>query len=181
MMRTLVEWIVGERMPAETGAMGFVFERPMPGWAWFLVVIAAIAIGVWSYRRLSGSTNRTTRAMRGFLAGVRASVLVLAALLISGPSVRFERMRVERDRVEMLVDRSRSLAIEDAPAQGGARTSRDAQLSSLLAAARPTLDEIARAKELDYVGFAAGAFSLATEASGPVLGEPTGVAERPSE
>ena len=174
MMRTLVEWIVGERMPADTGAMGFVFERPMPGWAWFLVVIAAMAIGVWSYRRLSGSTNRTTRAMRGFLAGVRASVLVLAALLISGPSVRFERMRVERDRVEMLVDRSRSLAIEDAPAQGGARTSRDAQLSSLLAAARPTLDEIARAKELDYVGFAAGAFSLATEASGPVLGEPTG-------
>ena len=46
MMRTLVEWIVGERMPADTGAMGFVFERPMPGWAWFLVVIAAIAIGI---------------------------------------------------------------------------------------------------------------------------------------
>ncbi|MFM7052517.1 MAG: hypothetical protein ACKOYN_10355 [Planctomycetota bacterium] len=173
-MRAAIEWIVGERVPADAGPMTVVFERPMPAWAWFLVVLAAVAIGVWSYRRLSGAASVSTRAMRGVLACVRAATLVLVAVLVSGPSVRFERLRTERDRLEVLVDRSRSLQIADAPGDAGARVRREDQLKTLLAAAKPVLDAVARTKDIDFVGFAGGAFSLAPGAGGVELGEPAG-------
>lgn len=134
-VRSMVEWILGERVPEDAQAMVFVFERPVATWAWFLIVVGACTIGWWSYRRLSAGRSSSSRLARGGLAVLRAAAIGLLAALIAGPSVRFERMRVERDRVIVLLDRSQSLLIEDAP--GG--KSRSQQLAELLETAEPAL------------------------------------------
>jgi len=155
-----IEWVTGATLPDDVGAASVVFERPLPTWAWFLVVVGACAIGWWSYRRLSGSQSAASRATRGALALLRAAAIVLVALLIAGPSLRLERIRIERDRLVVLVDRSQSLEIEDGPAG----RSRDAELRGILADAGTTLDLIARDKDIDFAGFAGGVFSLASDA-----------------
>ena len=156
----LVRALVDGEIPAGDGAVSLVFERPMPGWAWLLVAVAALATAWWSYRRLAGATRGSTRVVRGALLALRTATLVVVALLIAGPSLRFARESVERDRLLVLVDRSRSLAIADAP--GG--ISRDAQAAELLRGAEPALREIAQGKEIDFVGFAEGAFALGAAA-----------------
>jgi len=176
--RALIEWMLGERVPDDAQAMVFVFERPVATWVWFLIVVGACLIGWWSYRRLASGTSSASRVARGGLAVLRASAIVLLAVLIAGPSVRFERTRVERDRLIVLVDRSQSLLIEDAP--GG--KSRAQQLVGLLESGEPALAAIARDKDIDFVGFAGGIFSLSREgaesATGarvlPELGEASG-------
>lgn len=181
-LRAVIEWVLGERVPDDAQAMVFVFERPVATWVWFLIVVGACLIGWWSYRRLASGTSSASRVARGGLAVVRAAAIVLLAVLIAGPSVRFERTRVERDRLIVLVDRSQSLLIEDAP--GG--KSRAQQLVDLLEAGEPALAAIARDKDIDFVGFAGGVFSLSrgTEGSAggatgdaavlPALGEASG-------
>ena len=156
LLRTCVEWILGERVPADAQAMTFVFERPVATWVWFLIVLGAGVIGWWSYRRLSSGRSASSRVARGALAALRATVVVLLAVLIAGPSVRFERTRVERDRLIVLVDRSQSLSIEDGP-DGRSRAE---QLVALLEEGEPALAAIARDKDIDFVGFAGGVFTL---------------------
>lgn len=176
-VRSVVEWILGERVPEDAQAMVFVFERPVPTWVWFLIVVGACTIGWWSYRRLSAGRSSSSRVARGGLAVLRACAIMLLAVLIAGPSVRFERTRVERDRLIVLLDRSQSLLIEDAP--GG--KSRAQQLVGLLETAEPALAAIAKDKEIDFVGFAGGVFSLARGGDGaaeagvvPQLGDASG-------
>jgi hypothetical protein len=186
LLDALVRATVTGDVPTDASSMSVVFERPLPAWAWLLVGLGAVAIAVWSYRRLQGAAKPLSRALRTVLVILRASVLLLLALLISGPSVRFERARVEPDRLVVLVDRSRSLAIADAP---GGRT-REEQLVGALRAAEPVLAQVAgapregdartaRGKDLDFVGFSGGAYSLAAEgaqvvgALGPAEGERT--------
>jgi len=186
-LRAIAGWFVQGDVPRDVGAMTLVFERPMPAWAWLLVAVGAFAVALWSYRRLQGTGKQFSRAWRGLLVVLRASVLVLVAFLISGPSLRFERTRVEADRLVVLLDRSRSLTIADAP--GGA--TREQQMVSLLRGAQGTLDEIARGgkegavpeepngrrgKDIDFVGFSGGAYSLGVSGSRAVdaLGRPEG-------
>ncbi len=164
----LIEWITGAAVPDDVGAASVVFERPLPTWAWFLVAVGACAIGWWSYRRLSGSQSAASRATRGALALVRAAAIVLVALLIAGPSLRLERIRIERDRLVVLVDRSQSLAIEDGPSG----RSRDAEMRAILADAENTLGLIARDKDIDFAGFAGGVFSLGMVAGAREAAEP---------
>jgi hypothetical protein len=164
----LIEWITGAAVPDDVGAASVVFERPLPTWAWFLVAVGACAIGWWSYRRLSGSQSAASRATRGALALVRAAAIVLVALLIAGPSLRLERIRIERDRLVVLVDRSQSLAIEDGPSG----RSRDAEMRAILTDAENTLALIARDKDIDFAGFAGGVFSLGMVAGAREAAEP---------
>ncbi len=159
LLRSFVELLLGGSVPADSGEMTVIFERPLPSWAWFLVFVFAIAVAVWSYRRLAGATQKRSRSLRTALVAFRATTLVLLVALISGPTVRFERTRTERDRLVVLVDRSRSLSIADAP--GG--TTRDEQLASILRASQGTLGTIARDKDIDVVGFSGGTFSLAAK------------------
>ena len=184
-LRAIAEWFVQGDVPRDAGAMTLVFERPMPAWAWLLVGVGLFLIALWSYRRLQGTGKPLSRAMRGVLVVLRASVLLLIAFLIAGPSLRFERSRIEADRLVVLLDRSRSLAIADAP--GG--VSREQQLRGFLGGAQPVLDQIAgidaqakpeegerRGKDIDYVGFSGGAFSLGATGGKVVdaLGTPEG-------
>ena len=156
----LVRVFVGE-VPRDVEAVRLVFERPLPAWGWFLSVMGALAVGWWSYRRLTGGSRTSSRVWRGSLAVVRAAVLVLVALLVAGPSLRFERTRTERDRLIVLVDRSMSMSIKDAP--GG--VARDDQAAAVLGSAEPALARIARTKDIEYVGFAGGVFTLQRDAS----------------
>ena len=175
--RGFIEWIVSGEVPVDSGSVSVVFSRPMPAWAWLLAAMAAVAIAMWSYRRLQGATKSWRRALRVALVVLRASVLLLLALLISGPSARFERTRVEPDRLVVLVDRSRSLSISDAPG----KFTREKQLTELLRSSEGMLSQIALSKEIDFVGFSGGAFSLAVvgtkvaDALGAAEGERTDI------
>ena len=165
--------LVVETPPAGTEGMSLVFDRPIPSWVWLFVVVAAVAVAVWSYRRLALSRTGWTRGVRVAVVVARTIAILLLVFLVLGPSVRFERTRVERDRLVVLVDRSRSLGIADA---GGGR-SRDEELAGTLASGETTLLEIARSKDLEFIGFAGGVFAL-PRADGasvlPALGEATG-------
>ena len=168
----LVRLIVADAVPSNAGEMSIVFARPLPSWGWFVIVVGAFALGWWSYRRLSGAVKTSSRVLRAALALSRAATLVLLAILVAGPSVRFERQEVERDRLVVLVDRSQSLLIADAP--GG--VTREAQLASVFDAAGDTLGKISKSKDIDYVGFAGGAFSLTRKGDAvlPDVGTPNG-------
>ena len=172
MTAEILKWILPGEVPVDSTAVRIVFERPLPAWAWLLVVAGAIAVAVWSYRRLQGANRTFSRAVRTALVVLRSCSLVLVAFLMSGPSARFERTSVERDRMIVLVDRSRSLAIADAP--GGA--TREEQLRGILSEAAPVFREIARGKDIDFVGFSGGAFALpaAGDAQVPEIGAAEG-------
>jgi hypothetical protein len=146
----------GGDVPNDVDAIRIIFARPLPSWGWFLVVVAALLVGVWSYRRIATGVTKSSRLMRGCLSLIRAATLVLIAVLIAGPAVRFERTRVERDRLVVLVDRSLSMSIKDGP--NG--ESRDEQVREALEAMRPALQSVAKTKDIDFVGFAGGAFSF---------------------
>jgi len=157
--RRVAESFFGGNLPSDVDAIRIVFDRPIPSWGWFLITVAALAVGVWSYRRLSTGSKQSSRLFRGVLTMLRASTLVLLAFLIAGPSLRFERTRVERDRLVVLVDRSLSMSIQDGPSG----ESRDVQAKATLQAARSMFETVARTKDIDFVGFAGGAFSLPTQ------------------
>lgn len=136
------------------GAEGvrFGFERPLPAWGWFTVVVLAGALSAWSYRRQAGR-----RRARGALACARGLVLLLLAVLIAGPRLTRPRERIEPDWVVVLLDRSASLTIEDAPGGG----SRDAQLRDAARAALRAFDlEPGPSRRVVWLGFGGGAFEL---------------------
>lgn len=152
----IAKFFFGNDVPSDVDAIRVIFSRPLPSWGWFLVVVAAFLVGLWSYRRIATGTTKSSRLFRGCLTILRATTLVVVALLIAGPMVRFERTRVERDRLVVLVDRSLSMSIKDGP--NG--ESRDDQAAETLEAMRPMLQSVAKSKDIDFVGFAGGAFSL---------------------
>lgn len=140
----------------------FSFERPLPPWAWALVVAAALSLAWWSYRRLTGSG-----AMRVVLAALRATLLVALVVLISGPRLVERTERVERDWVLILADRSESLIIEDAPT-GADRVSREQQLRDAVRANWQALRALSETREVVWLGFDAGAFDLRTTRDAPL-------------
>ncbi len=149
------------------------FARPLPAWAWFLAIVAALALAIWSYSRLEGS-----RRVRVALGVVRALILLLLVLVISGPQLIRPNERVEQDWVLALVDRSASMTIADVPGDGAdARVSRDEQLARALDAARERLQTLAADRTLVWLGFDRGVFDLAAPAGAPErsdLGGPDG-------
>ncbi len=183
----IVEWLLDGDVPSDAGSVSIVFERPLPAWGWLLIAVGSFLLAWWSYRRLQGTTQVLSRPLRSVLVVLRTATLMLLALLLAGPSARFERSRVEPDRLVVLVDRSRSLEIADAP--GG--TTREEQLKSALRAATPVFARIAgregddgsapardrsAGKDIDFVGFSSGTFTIPADASRIVeaIGAPEG-------
>jgi hypothetical protein len=154
--------------PGDAG-VEFGFARPLPAWGWLLVLIGAGVLAGWSYRRLAGG-----RPARAALAVLRASVLAAIVLVISGPQLVRPNDRVERDWVLVLVDRSASMTIPDAPA-GQSRTTREEQLRAALDASGPMWSGLSRAHDVVWMGFDRGAFDLRASPDGaPDLGRPEG-------
>jgi hypothetical protein len=148
------------------------WARPIPAWGWFLAILAAAALAGWSYWKLEGPSRS-----RGLLAGVRALVLLLILVIISGPQLIRPNDRVEKDWVLALVDRSASMSILDAP--GPAPASRDQQLQAALSAAWPSLAALASDRTVRWMGFDSGIFDLpmgstGPDGSAPALGTPQG-------
>jgi hypothetical protein len=156
------------------GAEGveFTFARPIPAWGWALAAGAALALAWWSYSHLTGP-----RTARVILAGIRATLLLLLLLLISGPQLIRPNERVEKDWVLVLLDRSASMSIADVP--GPERQTRDRQLRDAVAAAWGPLSKLNQERTVVWLGFDAGAYELKLrqEAGAPVgvdPGEPLG-------
>ena len=175
-----IDWLL-DLDTLRLGAEGvrFGFERPLPDWAWALVVVVALALGFWSYSRMTGPGWA-----RGALAALRALLLVALVALVSGPRLVERGETIERDWVLALVDRSASMTIEDAPGDAdGARVSRESSLRAALALSSGMWAGLAEEREVVWLGVASGAFDLSGEAppgggaaATPALGEPDGSA-----
>ncbi|HMN96116.1 MAG TPA: hypothetical protein PKC43_01210 [Phycisphaerales bacterium] len=161
-----------ETIPADAADVRLGWEHPLPTWAWFLVVVVAVGLGWWAYRRMRGPT-----AARAVLGAVRGALLLLLVILLCGPLLVEPREQVERDWVIMLVDRSASLEVADAPSPARrARISRDEQLRAALESARPMLDRLESERVVLWLGFDGSSFDLRREAddASPLLGEASG-------
>jgi hypothetical protein len=145
------------RWGAPDVALGF--ERPIPAWAWGGIVGAALIVSLWSYWKMEGAAWART-----LLALARASLLVLLALLVSGPQLVQRSESEERDWVLVLVDRSASMTIADAPSADGpdgARTTREGQMRAALERSWPMWRELSAQRTVVWMGFDSGAFDLA--------------------
>ncbi len=154
------------------GAEGvlFQFARPFPAWAWLLAVLAALAVAWWSYRRLIGSP-----AARWSLGALRGGLLLTLLLVISGPQLVRPNERVEKDWVLVLVDRSASMSIKDAPGAAG-RRAREEQLAESIRDGWPRLAELAKERTVVWLGFDSGVYELAAPPGDqpPEIGRPSG-------
>lgn len=120
------------------------WQHPMPTWAWALIAIGAVMFAAWSYRHLLGR-----RGMRTTLTIVRALLIVWVVVLLAGPMLIIEDYEVIPDWLIVLVDRSASMRVSDAPG----RTSRDAQLREALAAHLPAFEQQHARRERDVAWF----------------------------
>lgn len=132
------------------------FERPIPGWGWALVVAGALALAVWSYSRLIGP-----RSLRGLLAVARAGLLALLVLLVTGPRLVQQTETVEKDWILVLLDRSISMTIPDAPGEAG-RTTREAQMERILRETSEQWRALSEEREVVWLGFDRDAYDLSS-------------------
>lgn len=122
------------------------WTRPIPAWGWLLILLAATLLAAFSYRRLDGP-----RPARATLATLRALLLALIAVMISGPRLARQNQTVEPDWIVILADRSASMTLADAPTPPGA--TRDDQLLAALAAADPAWTDAAKERRLLWLAF----------------------------
>ncbi len=129
----VVRWVLGlDAVPADAADVRFGWSMALPAWAWAMACAAAVGIAWMTYRRMAVAPSRA-RA----LAALRAALLVLLAALACGPVLEVPRERIEPDAVLVLVDRSRSLEVEDMDMPGGGWRSRDAALRALVGPGGP--------------------------------------------
>jgi len=171
-MNELLSWLLdldALRLGGEN--VRFAFERPYPAWLWPGLLIGSLLFALWSYSRLIGR-----RSGRIALATIRGLLLFALFVLIAGPQLVQSEERIEEDWILVLVDRSASMTIEDAPADT-ARQQRERQLEQALDASWPTWRRLAEERTVVWLGFDAGAYDLGvseTQAEAPTLDEPTG-------
>lgn len=160
-----------ERLSLTGEGVRLGFERALPAWAWVMLVVAAVVVAVASYLRLLGPAPA-----RITLGITRALLLILLAVLISGPQLVKSTETVERDWVLVLVDRSASLTLADVQPDGAdARITREQSLRAALDDAWPAWAKIAGDREVLWLGFDRGAYDLTTTADAPPsLGDPAG-------
>ena len=124
-----VRWLLGlDAVAADATGVRLAWTVELPAWAWLTVVAGACVIARMSYRHMPLDPLRSWA-----LAAARALLLVTLAVLACGPVLEVPRERVEADSVLVLVDRSRSLEVEDMEAPGGGWRSRDAALRAVVA------------------------------------------------
>ena len=138
---------------AEGARLGF--ERPIPAWGWLLIALAALALALWSYWRLVGP-----KTMRAGLGVVRAGLILLLALLVTGPRLVQSDESIERDWVIVLVDRSASMTIGDVMDGPKDRESREDQLRTAIEQTWPMWRKLSEDRTVVWLGFDAGAYDL---------------------
>lgn len=146
----------------------FQFARPLPAYAWTLVIAGCVAIAIWSYSRLEGS-----KPSRFTLATLRALILALLAVLIAGPELTRQNERTEKDWIVVMADRSQSMLVGDGPqGSGGTRETRDAQAKAAIRDAWPAFAKLARDRNVMFLGFDQLAYDLrvARDSDGTPMG-----------
>lgn len=167
----IIRWLLDiNAIPADADSLTLAWENPFPGWVWALLLLGAAAYAAWSYTRLTGS-----RLGKAALAAVRFAIIALILVLISGPMLEMPRETVEEDWLLLLIDRSASMNIadgidgtDDADDNNNARITRDQQLRKALTQHHEMLASLSEQKQLVWLGFHLGAFSL--DAGGPSEG-----------
>lgn len=170
-MSGILDWLFGVRELSFGGAeVAIDFARPVPAWGWLLIVASAFVVSAWSYSRLEGRLWG-----RWVLAGLRGMLIVLLAVLISGPRLSQQTQSVERDSVVVLLDRSGSMGVVDAGA-AGSRVSRDQQMKEILRGTQRVWGQLAADRSVVWMGFDGSAVVLdaATGGAVPELGEAVG-------
>ncbi|MGD9689089.1 MAG: hypothetical protein AB7K52_00950 [Phycisphaerales bacterium] len=164
-MSTLVDWLLGLkdlRLGNEGVELGFATE--LEAWQWAGAAVLCAGLAVWSYRRIEGPVWA-----RGVLGAARGLLLLTLVVLACGPRLQRANETIERDWVVMLVDRSGSMRIPDAPGrEGEARRTREEQLRGALAERRAMFEELAAERKVLWLGFDSGAFDLQAGAAGGV-------------
>lgn len=149
--RGLLGWLLNSRQidPSDP-TLQLGWERPLPTWLWAAAFIGVGLLAVLSYRHLLGK-----RLGRAALAVARAGVLALLVILLAGPKLVLPRENVEEDHVLVLVDRSASMTVKDAPVAGGPnqRISRQQQLEQALSAGGDLWKKLGERHHLDWMGF----------------------------
>jgi len=184
---TLDQLLSLDRLSTGDPLAAFEFAHPLPAWAWAFIVPASLLFALLTYFRLSGP-----RLPRASLAILRAALVVLLALLLSGPQLAKQTERIEKDWVVFLVDRSLSLGVADAPPVSGPNpttspttrpTTRDEQLRRTLDTFAPQIAALRGTRNVAAAGFGASTFDLtaAFSASPPSLPPVAGRATRLSE
>lgn len=159
-MNDALNWLLrlDSLKPSDPGVQWSLLHT-LPPWVWALVIAAALIAAQWTYRRLEGP--KPARLLLGF---TRALLLILLVFLLLGPRLIRPSETVEKDWVLVLVDRSASLAIADAPTDPAYTSSsprtRDEQLRAALLSASPTLQALTRDRVVLFMGFDAGAYEL---------------------
>lgn len=169
-MSGAMEWLLDlETLRPGAESVRFAFERPAPLYLWVGLGAAAVVIGVVAYRRLPGPS-----ALRWVLAGLRAALLLLLAVLIAGPSFERREETSEPDWLLVLVDRSTSMGVMDASLDQE-RSTREAQLQRALAEAAPAVAALGENRRVKWFGFGDGTYELGVDDQGlPVLDAPLG-------
>lgn len=151
-MNDLLNFLFGLGASGDGQSLGFgtpdaqlVFVHAIPSWAIVLVIILLASVSVWSYRAIPGG-----KAVRAMLAFSRAVVLGILLLLALGPRIEQTIIETEPDWVLVLLDRSGSLEIPDAP---GASVTREEQLRSMLASASDEWGRLGEDKRVLWIGF----------------------------
>lgn len=151
-MNDLLNFLFGLGASGDGQSLGFgtpdaqlVFVHAIPSWAIVLVIILLAGVSVWSYRAIPGG-----KAVRAMLAFSRAVVLGILLLLALGPRIEQTIIETEPDWVLVLLDRSGSLEIPDAP---GASVTREEQLRSMLASASDEWGRLGEDKRVLWIGF----------------------------
>jgi hypothetical protein len=153
-----LNWLLGgPTLRAGDEGVRLSFAYPLTAFEWAAVVAGALVVAFWSYARLDAP-----RAARAALATLRAALLVLIVLLVTGPRLVKTDEAVERDWVLMLVDRSASMTIADVPGPtpDAPPVSRERQLRDLLERHESVLARLDRERIVQWYGFDAGLFDL---------------------
>jgi len=166
---SVVRWLLGlESVAADAADVRLAWERPVPTWIMACLLAAAAAVAWAAYRRMDVSPRRRT-----VMAVLRWSGIALLLALLAGPVLEVPRESIDPDAVIVLADRSRSMEVEDMPADAGALRSRDAALREIAGPGTPFAaagDE----HRVVWQGFADGLVPLAPEGAGVRLGSADG-------
>ena len=154
----ITRWLLGvEAIPTGSQGLELSWQHPVEAWMWLLFAAGAIVVGWWSYRSMVvGFTQRVV------LGVIRATLVMLLVALAAGPLLRLPFTESEPDWVMVLVDRSRSMSIEDTRDASGIPRSRDRAARRVMGDG--VWERIAASKEIVWLGFHASTFDMKAEA-----------------
>lgn len=148
------------------------FAHALATWQWTLVVVGAVAAAWWCYRGLKGAWW-----LRSIAAGLRALVLILLAVLVTGPKLVLSKESIEKDWVLALVDRSGSMQLRDVLEPGAAQPlSRDEQLRKAWEGSGQLWNSLNDGRVFSVLGFDASVYPMMAQSANP----PSGTAPPPS-